>query len=48
MDFRRFASVEPVFNGEQIGYGITIPTNAPHPDQAAQFIGSCWVPMVAG
>jgi len=38
MDFRRFASVEPVFKGEQIGYGITIPTNAPHPDLAAKFI----------
>ena len=38
MDFRRFASVEPVFIGEHISYGITIPTNAPHPDQAVQFI----------
>jgi molybdate/tungstate transport system substrate-binding protein len=38
MDFRRFATVEPVFRGEQIGYGITIPSNAPHPEAASQFI----------
>ncbi|NJD58209.1 MAG: tungstate ABC transporter substrate-binding protein WtpA [Anaerolineales bacterium] len=37
-DFQRFASVKPVFRGEQIGYGITIPSNAPHPDEAALFI----------
>jgi molybdate/tungstate transport system substrate-binding protein len=37
-DFQRFASVSPVFRGEQIGYGITIPSNAPHPGQAALFI----------
>jgi len=38
LDFRRFASVKPQFRGERIGYGITIPGNAPHPDLAAQFI----------
>jgi molybdate/tungstate transport system substrate-binding protein len=38
LDFRRFASVKPEFRGEQIGYGITIPSNAPHPKEAAQFI----------
>jgi molybdate/tungstate transport system substrate-binding protein len=38
MDFQRFASVKPVFKGEQIGYGIVIPSNAPHPDLAAEFI----------
>jgi len=38
LDFRRFASVRPEFGGEQIGYGITIPANAPHPAQAAKFI----------
>ncbi len=38
MDFQRFASVEPVFKGEQIIYGLTIPSNAPHPEQAMQFI----------
>ena len=37
-DAQRFASVKPVFHGEQIGYGITIPGNAPHPEQAALFI----------
>lgn len=38
MNFQRFASVKPVFRGEQIGYGITIPSNAPHPELAAQFV----------
>ena len=38
LDFRRFASVKPTFRGEQIGYGITIPANAPHPVEAVQFI----------
>jgi molybdate/tungstate transport system substrate-binding protein len=37
-DFQRFASVKPVFRGERIGYGITIPSNAPHPAEAALFI----------
>jgi molybdate/tungstate transport system substrate-binding protein len=37
-DFQRFASVNPVFHGERIGYGITIPSNAPHPEQAVLFI----------
>jgi molybdate/tungstate transport system substrate-binding protein len=38
LDFQRFASVKPEFQGEQIGYGITIPTNAPHPKEAELFI----------
>ena len=38
LDFQRFASVKPEFNGEVIGYGVTIPSNAPHPEQAAEFI----------
>jgi molybdate/tungstate transport system substrate-binding protein len=38
LDFHRFASVKPEFRGERIGYGITIPTNAPHPDEAALFV----------
>jgi molybdate/tungstate transport system substrate-binding protein len=38
LDFRRFATVKPEFKGERIGYGITIPSNAPHPQAAAQFI----------
>ncbi len=38
LDFQRFASVKPVFRGERIGYGITIPASAAHPAEAAQFI----------
>lgn len=38
LDFQRFASVKPVFRGEQIGYGITIPSSASHPREAALFI----------
>mgnify|MGYP001765813562 CR=1 FL=1 len=38
LDFQRFQSVKPEFRGERIGYGITIPSNAPHPEQAALFI----------
>lgn len=38
LDFQRFATVKPKFRGERIGYGITIPTNAPHPAEAELFI----------
>ena len=38
LDFQRFSSVEPHFTGAPIGYGITIPSNAPHPELAAEFI----------
>lgn len=38
LDFKRFSTVKPQFRGERIGYGITIPANAPHPAEAAQFI----------
>ncbi len=38
LDFQRFATVKPEFRGERIGYGITIPANAPHPEEAALFI----------
>lgn len=38
LDFQRFATVKPKFRGERIGYGITIPANAPHPAEAGQFI----------
>ena len=38
LDFQRFVTIKPQFRSERIGYGITIPANAPHPDQAAQFI----------
>jgi molybdate/tungstate transport system substrate-binding protein len=38
LDFRRFSSVEPVFDGEPITYAATVPVNAPHPDEAAEFL----------
>lgn len=38
LDFQRFATVKPEFTGEQIGYGITIPSNTAHPKEAAQFV----------
>ncbi len=38
LDFQRFATVKPQFQGERIGYGITIPENALHPTEAALFI----------
>ncbi len=38
LDFQRFVSVKPEFLGEQIGYGITIPTNAPHPEAALRYL----------
>ncbi len=38
LDFKRFATVKPEFRGERIGYGITIPSSALHPKEAALFI----------
>ena len=38
LNYKRFASVNPQFTGARIGYGITIPSNAPHPDLAADFV----------
>lgn len=38
LDFRRFASVDPVFDGDVIRYGVTIPANAPNPGEAVRFI----------
>jgi len=38
LNYQRFATVKPQFVGERIAYGITIPSNAPHPDAAAEFI----------
>ncbi len=32
LDFKRFKTVDPVFKGELIRYGLTIPNNAPHPE----------------
>ena len=38
LDFRRFATLQPRFRGERIGYGVTVPANAPHPAEAVRFI----------
>ena len=38
LEFQRFASVNPEFEGQAIDYGLTIPANAPHPDLAVEFI----------
>ena len=38
LDFRRFKTVDPVFAGLPIGYGVTIPANARHPLEAAKFV----------
>ena len=35
---RRFATVNPVFEGKTISYGLTIPSNAPHPDLAVELV----------
>jgi molybdate/tungstate transport system substrate-binding protein len=38
IDMQRFKTVKPVFRGEVIGYGVTIPTNAPDAPAAEQFV----------
>ncbi len=38
LDFKRFASVVPDFKGTQIVYGVTIPNNVSHPEEAGRFI----------
>jgi molybdate/tungstate transport system substrate-binding protein len=38
LDFRRFKSVEPVFAGVPIGYGLTIPNNSKHKEEAIEFV----------
>lgn len=38
LDFQRFSSVKPSFEGEVIAYGMTIPENAPHPEEAESFL----------
>jgi len=38
LDFQRFSSVQPLFSGEVISYGVTIPSNAPHPEVAEDFV----------
>lgn len=44
LDTQRFATVDPLFRGERIGYGITIPSNAPNPEAAAEFIAFLFGP----
>ncbi len=36
--FQRFATVNPEFEGKPIAYGLTIPSNAPHPELAVDLI----------
>jgi molybdate/tungstate transport system substrate-binding protein len=38
LDFQRFASVKPEFTGEVIAYAVSIPSNAPHPEEAEEFV----------
>ena len=38
LDFRRFASVRPVFRGGEIRYAFTVPENAPDPELARRFV----------
>ena len=38
LDFQRFSTVTPRFTGEVISYGVTIPSNAPHPNEAEEFV----------
>ncbi len=38
LDYQRFATITPSFVGEQIAYGITIPSNAPHAELAADYV----------
>jgi molybdate/tungstate transport system substrate-binding protein len=38
LDYQRFSSVTPSFLGGPITYGLTIPSNAPHPAEAETFL----------
>lgn len=38
IDMQRFKTVKPEFRGEVIGYGLTIPTNAPNAAAARRFV----------
>lgn len=38
LDYQRFSTVQPSFPGEAITYGLTIPSNAPHPEAASDFV----------
>jgi molybdate/tungstate transport system substrate-binding protein len=38
LDFRRFQTVDPVFAGVPIGYGLTIANNSKHQPEAVRFL----------
>lgn len=38
MDYQRFSSLKPEFDGEVITYGLAVPSNAPNPEGAIEFI----------
>jgi molybdate/tungstate transport system substrate-binding protein len=38
LDYQRYKTVMPIFEGLPIIYGITIPYSAPHPEEAIRFI----------
>lgn len=38
LDYQRFSTLVPEFEGEVITYGLTIPKNAPNPQEAQDFI----------
>jgi molybdate/tungstate transport system substrate-binding protein len=38
LEYRRFASVKPSFEGQVITYSLTIPSNSAHPDAARLFV----------
>lgn len=38
LDFKRFATLFPDFSGTRIVYGMSIPNNAHHPEEAARFV----------
>jgi molybdate/tungstate transport system substrate-binding protein len=44
LDFQRFSTVTPIFEGATIGYGVTIPSNAPHPEEAVKFLAFLFGP----
>jgi molybdate/tungstate transport system substrate-binding protein len=38
LDFRRFQTVTPLFEGVPIGYGLAIPNNSKHKEEAVRFL----------
>jgi molybdate/tungstate transport system substrate-binding protein len=45
LDYQRFSSVKPEFDGDLIGYGATIPANAPNPLEAQAFLNFIFGPQ---